>query len=125
MGHDPKLFNAMYMLLSQHLHIYTMGFYRMEANGRGTGIVNESDAGYITRFINLAAEFIKTATNKLCEFFPDATLARNGIHSKFSPGPAQNRKFENFYSEENREFKADENHQRYIISRLISNISNL
>jgi len=122
MGHSPKFFNAMYILLSQHLHIYTMAFYRMEANGRGTGIINESDVGYVTRFINLAAEFIASATNKLCEFFPDATLARNGIYSKFSPGPTQNRRFENYFLEGNREFNADKEHERSIICKLISNI---
>jgi len=40
--------DARYDLLSQHTRVLPLSFYCMERNGRGTGIENELDRGYMT-----------------------------------------------------------------------------
>jgi hypothetical protein len=87
---DPKQFNAYFDLLSQHTHILTMSFYRMESEGRGTGIENETDRGYMTVAMKLCTAVIQSEMERLCELFPDVQPLRAGINSKFSPGPRSN-----------------------------------
>lgn len=89
-GWDAKQFNAYFDLLSQHTHILTMSFYRMEPNGRGTGIENETDRGYMTVAMVFCTSVIQDEIERLVELYPDVAPARQGINSKFSPGPVAN-----------------------------------
>jgi len=89
-GIAPKAFNALWDLLSQNTHVLPLSFYRIEPNGRGTGLENITDRGYLTRFLTIAAETIEEATNLMVGAFPDTTDVRKGIKSGFSPGPRSN-----------------------------------
>lgn len=90
LGYEKKEFDAIYNLLSQHIHVLPLSFYRIEANGRGTGIENEVDRGYLTMSLNFCEELLTTATEKTVKVFPDTAVLRKGIKSKFSPGPRSN-----------------------------------
>lgn len=82
--------NAIYDLWSQHIHILPMSFYRAEPNGRGTGIENDTDRGYITQALEICAGLLRNATDKIVECFPDVACVRKGVESRFSPGPREN-----------------------------------
>jgi hypothetical protein len=90
-GFEKGEFNALYDLWSQHIHILPMSFYRMEPEGRGTGLENDTDRDYITQALELSASILSEATNRMVEQFPDAAKVRKGVESTFSPGPASNR----------------------------------
>lgn len=92
MGKNKSHFNAMFDLLSQHTHILPLSFYRMERQGRGTGIENETDRDYIAACLSICTDAIVACTNKMAEAFPDTAPLRQGSLSKFSPGPKQNMK---------------------------------
>lgn len=89
-GWDTKQFNAYFDLLSQNTHILTMSFYRMEPEGRGTGIENDSDRSYMATAMLVCSAAIQGQIDRLIELFPDIKSARSGINSKFSPGPKAN-----------------------------------
>ena len=88
---DKKDFYANWDLLSQYAHVLPISFYRMEPNGRGTGIENDTDKAYIALTMQLSAETLEKATDLLVEAFPYTAAVRKGIQSKFSPGPRSNR----------------------------------
>lgn len=90
-GLDVGQTNAIYDLWSQHIHILPMSFYRAEPNGRGTGIENDTDRGYMAQALEISTMLMKDATDKIVEAFPDVTGVRQGLKSKFSPGPRENR----------------------------------
>ncbi|WP_175772011.1 DUF5677 domain-containing protein [Paraburkholderia phenazinium] len=90
LGIDPKTFNVLWDLLSQNTHVLPLSFYRIEPNGRGTGLENITDRSYLTRFLVISAEMIEEATNLMVGAFPDTTDVRKGIKSGFSPGPRSN-----------------------------------
>ncbi|MER9227727.1 hypothetical protein NKI39_19185 [Mesorhizobium sp. M0664] len=77
-------------ILSQYAHILTFSFYRMEHNGRGTGINNDADRFYIGLFLEHCAEVLSDCVDRMIVLFPDAAPVRKGIDSKFSPGPRRN-----------------------------------
>lgn len=77
-------------LTSQYTHVQSMAFYRMEANGRGTGVMNDFDMSMLGLSLYICAGLIKSMVQTLCAKFPDAKAVRRGIYSKFSPGPASN-----------------------------------
>jgi len=87
---DKSWFYPMWDVLSQHTHVLPLSFYNMEPNGRGTGILNDTDRGYITLFLLTCAEVINDCVDKMVEIFPDAASVRSGVDSKFSPGPRRN-----------------------------------
>jgi hypothetical protein len=89
-GWDRGHFRAMYDLLPQHTHILPLSFYRLEPNGRGTGLENQTDRGYISMSLELCAEALQRATDTMVLAFPDTASARQGKKSKFSPGPRGN-----------------------------------
>lgn len=89
-GFPKDQFDAMYDLWSQHLHILPMSFYRIEPNGRGTGLENETDRAYITQTLEICSAFLSDATDCMVEHFPDAADSRKGIESRFQPGPLLN-----------------------------------
>lgn len=83
-------YDALYDLWSQHVHILPLSFYRIEANGRGTGVENDTDRSYIAQALTIGAAILTEATGKMVEQFPDAAGVRKGTKSTFSPGPAEN-----------------------------------
>ncbi|WP_310620706.1 hypothetical protein [Flexibacterium corallicola] len=89
-GWDKSSYYFLWNLTSQYAHVYSLAFYRIEPNGRGTGIENEFDRGALALGLDICAGLLNDATDALCKHFPDAEEARNGSNSKFSPGPARN-----------------------------------
>ncbi len=87
----PKgTFDALYDLWSQHVHILPLSFYRMEPNGRGTGLENAVDRSYMVQALELCAALLEDATDSMVLKFPDVAGVRHGINSEFSPGPRSN-----------------------------------
>lgn len=89
-GLDKATFDALWILYSQHSHVLPLSFYRTEPNGRGTGIENPTDRDYIRGALELGAELLRKATDRLVFHFPDVGALRKGVASKFSPGPQEN-----------------------------------
>lgn len=89
-GFDKGQFNALYDLWSQHIHILPLSFYRIEPNGRGTGLENNTDRTYIAQALDVCAAILAEATDLMVAHFPDAKAACKGTNSTFSPGPASN-----------------------------------
>lgn len=90
-GFEKGYFDALYDLWSQHIHILPMSFYRIEPNGRGTGLENDTDRSYIAQALTVSAAVLAEVTDRLIQQFPDAGVVREGVDSKFSPGPDANR----------------------------------
>ena len=84
-------FNAIFDIWSQYPHILPLSFYRMEPNGRGCGVENDTDRNYIGHALQLCTEVLTIATNEVVEIFPDISSVRQGVNSTFSPGPRSNR----------------------------------
>lgn len=91
LGFSKGEFDGIFDLLSQHTHILPLSFYRMENNGRGTGLENNADRSYIAFTLGICSGVLKSATDKIVAQFPDIADVRNGLDSKFSPGPVSNR----------------------------------
>jgi hypothetical protein len=89
---DTGWFNAFYDLLSNYTHILPMSYYRMESNGRGTGVFNQVDLGYIKTSLECCTEWLTSSTNRMVELFPDSKTVRRGKKSKFPTGPKENRR---------------------------------
>jgi hypothetical protein len=87
---DKKEFYMLWHFLSQYAHILPLSFYRLEANGRGTGIENDTDRGYLHTMFELCTKILAACVDRMVKEFPDAASVRRGINSKFSPGPAHN-----------------------------------
>lgn len=90
-GFKKGSFDAIYDLCSQHTHVLPLSFYRMEPNGRGTGLENDTDRGYIGMALSLCAHIFTFSTDRLVSVFPDVADVRRGVKSMFSPGPHENR----------------------------------
>ena len=88
---DKAGFDILWDLFSQHSHIHPVSFLRMEPNGRGSGLECDPDRAYLAVAMLLSAGILEGATDLIVEAFPDVAGERNGIHSKFSPGPKSNR----------------------------------
>lgn len=89
-GIDKADYDAIWLLYSQHSHILPMSFYRIEPNGRGTGVENEVDREYIARALVLGAALLRLASDRMVILFPDLAPLRKGLKSKFCPGPKIN-----------------------------------
>jgi hypothetical protein len=89
-GWNRGHFRAIFDLLSQHAHILPLAFYRIEPNGRGTGLENEADRGSLCTMLEICAEALSQCTDLMVQAFPDTVARRNGKKSKFSPGPRGN-----------------------------------
>ena len=85
-------FNAFYDVVSNYTHILPISFYRMEPNGRGSGVRNSSDLSYIIQSLNVCLTMLIPATDRLEELFPDTKKFRKGKKSKFTIGPKDNMK---------------------------------
>lgn len=89
-GMQKSHFDTMWNLLSQHAHIHPMSFYRNEPNGRGSGLENDFDRSYLAMGMDLISGLLSSTTDAMVDLFPDVAPVRQGIHSKFRPGPASN-----------------------------------
>lgn len=83
-------FDFFWNYLSQYTHVLSFTFYRIEPNGRGTGLENDFDRDALCMVMEFCTSLLVAAVDRLVELFPDAADARNGLDSKFSPGPAKN-----------------------------------
>lgn len=90
LGFEKGQFDALYDLWSQHIHILPLSFYRIEPNGRGTGLENDTDRTYIAQALESCAAVVTDATDMMVEQFPDVASVRQGVKSTFSPGPTKN-----------------------------------
>lgn len=89
-GMSKAEFDTIWQLFSQHVHIQPLSFYRMEPNGRGTGMLNDTDLSYLGLALKKCTEIMSVCTDRMIELFPDAAPARQGTASKFAPGPRSN-----------------------------------
>jgi len=86
-GIDSNSFNPIFDHLSHYTHILPYSFYRIEANGRGTGVLNDTDKRFLYAGLITAAESMSRCTDIMVGLFPDVKNKRKGLKSKFSPGP--------------------------------------
>jgi hypothetical protein len=49
-----------------------LGFYRTGEGGRGRGLENEVEKGYIESMLRLAQSFVRKATKEIVVLFPDS-----------------------------------------------------
>lgn len=89
-GFKKGMFDTLYDLWSQHIHILPLSFYRTEPNGRGTGLENDADRSYISHSLEIGTAVLIDSTNMLVDNFPDVAHVRQGVKSTFSPGPKKN-----------------------------------
>lgn len=85
-------FNFFWNYFSQYTHIFSLTFYRIEENGRNTGLKNDFDLDALTSGLMFSTAVLTSATDQMVELFPDVANVRKGLNSKFSPGPPQNRR---------------------------------
>ena len=90
LGWPVESFYSIWHVLSQYTHVLPFSFYRLEPNGRGTGISNDFDRSNILIILNQCSEILSEATDRMVGMFPDVAAVRVGIDSKFSPGPHRN-----------------------------------
>lgn len=83
-------FDFFWNYLSQYTHVLSLTFYRTEPNGRGTGVENDFDRDALCMVLEFCTGLMVAAVNRMIELFPDAAEARQGLNSKFSPGPTKN-----------------------------------
>jgi len=86
-GIDSETFNPIFDHLSHYTHILPYSFYRIEPNGRGTGVINDTDKSFIYSGLIAAADSMTRCTDIMVELFPDAKNKKKGLKSKFTPGP--------------------------------------
>ena len=72
MGTDRATFRGYYRYLCSHTHTGPISFYRMAEHDRGRGIENPHDKGAMGIAMNVAADFLKRATDDMITLFPDA-----------------------------------------------------
>ena len=58
---DPKEFYLLWDLTSQHMHLLSLAFMRMESNGRGTGVENIVDRTYIVIGLSYCLPLVQKA----------------------------------------------------------------
>lgn len=90
LGIEKEDFDFFWNYLSQYTHILSFTFYRIEPDSRGTGVENSFDRDALCMVIDFCRRLLVAAVDRLVEIFPDASEARKGIGSNFSPGPSKN-----------------------------------
>lgn len=90
LGWEKPQFDAFWDTLSQYTHVLPFSFYSMEPNGRGTGMPNACDRSYMAMVMTQCTPLIAEATDTIVNLFPDVEPVRQGLESKFSPGPRRN-----------------------------------
>lgn len=87
---DKKVFDNMFDILSNYIHILPISFYSHEPNKRGSGLFNDADLGYLCMCLGIVITLIGRCNDRLVSHFPDAQVCRKGKKSTFSPGPKSN-----------------------------------
>jgi hypothetical protein len=91
-GWEKEAFYAYWDLLSQYAHVLPVSFIRMVPGGRGTGIENDTDKGYLSTMLGMCADALVSATDLMEDAIPAVAAVRLGLKSEFSPGPRSNRR---------------------------------
>ena len=91
-GWEKQTFYAYWDLLSQYAHVLPISFIRMVPGGRGTGLENDTDKGYLSTMLDLCADTLVKATDLMEKEFPNVAAVRRGLKSEFEPGPRSNRR---------------------------------
>jgi len=90
LGINQVEFDFFWNYLSQYTHVLSFTFYRVEPNGKGTGVDNDFDRDALCMVMDFCTSLLITAGDRLVELFPDVASSRKGLESKFSPGPSKN-----------------------------------
>lgn len=90
LGINQAEFDFFWNYLSQYTHVFSFTFYRVEPNGRGSGLENGFDRDALCMVMEFCSDLLITAVDRLIELFPDTAETRKGLESKFSPGPSKN-----------------------------------
>lgn len=90
LGIDQEDFNFYWNYLSQYTHVLSFTFYRVEPNGRGTGLENDFDRDALCMVLEFCTGLLTAANDRFVELFPDTANSRRGLNSKFAPGPRRN-----------------------------------
>lgn len=80
-------FQLLWNYYSQYSHALSFTFYRMEQEGRGTGLKNDFDEDALTFCLNTGARQLERSTSLIVSAFPEASMARQGLASDFCPSP--------------------------------------
>lgn len=89
-GLDKKVFDNVFDILSNYIHILPISFYNHEPNKRGSGLFNDADLGYLCMCLGIVISLMRQCNDRLESCFPDAQSCRKGKKSTFSPGPRTN-----------------------------------
>lgn len=89
-GLNKNMFDNMFDILSNYIHILPISYYSHEPNKRGSGLFNDTDLGYMCMCLGIVIHLIRTCNDRLEDFFPDSGVCRKGKKSTFSPGPKEN-----------------------------------
>ena len=90
LGVAPHEHDFYWNYLSQYTHVLAFSFHRIETNGRGTGLENDFDRTALTMVLDFVARIMSRSIDRMVQAFPDAASSRQGVQSKFSPGPRSN-----------------------------------
>lgn len=90
LGINQADFDFFWNYLSQYTHVLSFTFYRIEPNGRGSGLENGFDRDSLCMVMDFCSSLLIAAVDRLVELFPDSADTRKGLESKFSPGPSKN-----------------------------------
>lgn len=78
MGAFEQRFRGYYRFLSSHAHSFPLAFYRMVDQGRGRGVENEVDKGYVAGAIDFASEVVSRATAEIRGAFKGVVTFKPG-----------------------------------------------
>lgn len=90
MEFEKSEFDFYWNYLSQYTHVLSFTFFRLERNGKGTGLENSFDREAICFVLEFATSVLRFAVDRFVELFPETASQRNGLDSKFYPGPQRN-----------------------------------
>ena len=69
-GDNVSFYKGMYNFLSNQVHSLPMSFYKMQEKGRGTGLENNVDKGYMAFTIEYISQHLLSASIKYLELYP-------------------------------------------------------
>jgi hypothetical protein len=85
MGTEPSLWRGLYRFFSSHTHSFPLAYYRMAEHGRGHGLENYVDKGYIGGAVDQCAGILRQSTDDMRRLFegmatfPDASFNWNAL----------------------------------------------
>lgn len=83
---DKNLFDSIFDILSNYIHILPISFYNHEPNKRGSGMFNETDLGYMCLCLDIIITLMRQCNERLAGAFPDAQSCRKGKNLYFLRG---------------------------------------